>query len=260
MIRPTRLETRLLAFLEVPHPPDAERLPGARLFPASPRYLALRRWGWAVRNFFGLLPIGAGAFGLWWTENRIGVPGELRGVLLLVECLLIGFWVSGALLSWWLIRLEALQNEPAAFGKSVEEHQATPVETIAARFRKTSERNFTLGAFEDDNLVGTATFVRDTDLKSRHKGHIYGVYVAAAHRRKGVGRALIQALIERAKQDPSLEQILLAVATIQSAARQLYRNCGFETYGTEPYALKVGDRYIDEDYMILRLRPRAFDG
>jgi hypothetical protein len=37
------------------------------------------------------------------------------------------------------------------------------------------------------------------------------------------------------------------------AARALYRSFGFETYGTEPNALKVDDRYIDEDYMILRI-------
>ncbi|MEA2542493.1 MAG: hypothetical protein QOH35_3859, partial [Acidobacteriaceae bacterium] len=60
--------------------------------------------------------------------------------------------------------------------------------------------------------------------------------------------------LERASQDWSLEQILLAVATSQDAARQLYRNCRFETYGTEPNALKVGSRYIDEDHMILRIR------
>ena len=61
-------------------------------------------------------------------------------------------------------------------------------------------------------------------------------------------------LLERAKQDPSLEQIMLAVATCQDAARQLYRDFGFETYGTEPRALKVGSRYIDEEHMLLRVR------
>lgn len=156
--------------------------------------------------------------------------------------------------AWWQIRLEALENEPFAFGKAVEEHQATPIETIALRFRDTGGGNFTLGAFEDNNLAGIATFVRETGLKERHKGRVYGVYVTSAQRRKGIGRALVVALLEKAKQDSSLEQILLAVATSQNAARQLYRDYGFETYGTEPNALKVGSTYIDEDYMILRIR------
>jgi ribosomal protein S18 acetylase RimI-like enzyme len=156
--------------------------------------------------------------------------------------------------AWWRLRLEALEHEPFAFGKAVEEHRVTPVETIALRFRDTAGGNFTLGAFEDGNLVGMATFVRDTGVKDRHKGHIYGVYVASAQRGKGMGRALLDGLLERAKRDSSLEQILLAVATVQDAAKRLYRGCGFETFGTEPNALKVGSTYIDEDHMILRIR------
>lgn len=155
--------------------------------------------------------------------------------------------------AWWQIRLEALEREPIAFGKAVEEHRATPVETVAERFRDTAGGNFTLGAFEAGKLVGTATFVRETGLKRRHKGRVFGVYVTPPARRKGIGRALIAALTEKAKRDSSLEQILLDVAT-ESAARQLYCDCGFEAYGTEPRALKVGTRYIDEDHMILRIR------
>jgi len=156
--------------------------------------------------------------------------------------------------AWWQIRLEALENEPFAFGKAVEEHQATPVETIALRFRDAGTGNFTLGAFVDNDLVGIATFSRETGLKERHKGHIFGVYVTSSQRRKGVGRALVTALVERATKDSSLEQILLAVAADQTPACGLYRDCGFKTYGREPNALKVGSRYIDEDYKILRIR------
>ena len=91
-------------------------------------------------------------------------------------------------------------------------------------------------------------------LKERHKGRIYGVYVAPEQRGRGVGRALISILLEKAKSDSSLEQILLAVTTCQEAARNLYIRFGFETYGTEPSALKVGASYLDEDLMMLRLR------
>lgn len=155
--------------------------------------------------------------------------------------------------TWWRLRLESLESEPFAFGKAAEEHRATPIETIASRYRDAPEGNLHLGAFEDGHLIGMATFLRDTGVKERHKGRIFGVYVTAAHRGKGVGRALLAALIERAKRDPSLEQILLAVAVSQTAAKRLYRDLGFEIYGTEPNALKVGSGYVDEDYMVLRL-------
>ncbi len=129
------------------------------------------------------------------------------------------------------------RKRAVAFGKAAEEHRATGVETIALRFRDTPAGAFHLGAFKDGNLIGIVTFMRETGLKERHKGCIYGVYVTATQRRKGVGRALIGKLLETAKRDSSLEQILLAVATTQYAARQLYRNFGFEAYWTERHAL-----------------------
>jgi ribosomal protein S18 acetylase RimI-like enzyme len=156
--------------------------------------------------------------------------------------------------AWWRLRLESLEAEPFAFGKAVEEHRATSIETIALRFRDARARYVTLGAFENGNLAGMATFIQETGMKERHKGRIYGVYVSASHRGKGIGRALLVRILEEAKKDSSLEQILISVATSQTAARQLYRLLGFETYGTEPRALKVGSTYVDEDHMILRIR------
>ena len=158
--------------------------------------------------------------------------------------------------SWWQIRLEALQGEPLAFGKAVDEHRPTPVDEIARRFREAANGTLNLGAFQQGKLVGITTFMREAGEKERHKGRIYGVYVSPAHRREGIARALFTRLLDLAGQDSSLEQILLAVATSQEAAMRLYRSFGFETYGTEPRALKVGSTYIDEDHMILRLRPR----
>jgi ribosomal protein S18 acetylase RimI-like enzyme len=156
--------------------------------------------------------------------------------------------------AWWRLRLESLEAEPFGFGKAVEEHRATSVETIAERFRAAGPGNFTLGAFLGGNLVGMATFIRETGLKERHKGRIYGVYVTAAARRKGVARALLSAVLQNVKQASSLEQILLAVAASQHAAKQLYLSFGFEIFGREPNALKVGSEYVDEDHMILLIK------
>jgi len=155
--------------------------------------------------------------------------------------------------TYWKLRMEALQTEPFAFGRAPEEHQAAGVAEIVRRFREPHERSFTLGAFEGGELIGTATFVRDTSVKGRHKGNIYGVYVTASQRGRGIGGALIGALLKKAASDPSLEQFVLAAAVQQKAAGQLYRKFGFECFGTQPRALKVGSEYVDEEHMLLQL-------
>jgi ribosomal protein S18 acetylase RimI-like enzyme len=155
--------------------------------------------------------------------------------------------------AYWNLRLEA-QTEPLAFGKSPEEHLATTIEETAVRIRDMPGNSFTMGIFEQKALVAIATFIRETGLKERHKGHIYGVYVTASHRGSGVGRKLLDAVLTRAKEDSSLEQILLAVGTTRQAPGQLYRQLGFEVYGTEPRALKMGSEYMDEHHMILKIR------
>ena len=154
--------------------------------------------------------------------------------------------------AWWQLRLESLEAEPYAFGKAVSEHLETPVETIAFRFKQMGPGYFTLGAFNEDALIGMATFMRNTGEKDRHKGNLYGVYVSSANRGQGIAKSLLTEGIGRSKQDRSLEQIVLAVATTQVAARHLYKSLGFVSFGIEPFALKVGDTYIDEEHMILR--------
>lgn len=153
---------------------------------------------------------------------------------------------------YWYLRLESLQKEPFAFGKSAEEHEATTIENLAARLREMPP-DFTLGAFEDEDLIGMATFIRENGRKDRHKGRIYGVYVNVKHRRKKIGRALIEELLKRVREDSSLEQILISVTTRQEAARQLYRSFGFQPFGIEPRALKIGTEYVDEEHMVLPL-------
>jgi ribosomal protein S18 acetylase RimI-like enzyme len=155
--------------------------------------------------------------------------------------------------AYWEVRLEALQAEPSAFGMAAEEFSKTTVEDMERRLLELSTESFYIGAFDGEILVGIATFIRDTHLKEKHKGHIYGVYIRSSHRGRGWGRALMIALLERARCQRGLEQIHLAVATSNEAAVGLYRSLGFNVYGKEPRALKVGEQYIDEQHMVLTL-------
>ena len=155
--------------------------------------------------------------------------------------------------AWWTLRREALEREPYAFGASASEHQATTLDEVRTRLPATGTGSFVLGAFAESRLVGTAGFVREQAEKARHKGFIWGVYVSAKWRTNGVGRRLLVDLLEKARAQPGLERITLMVATVQTAAMRLYSSVGFESFGCERRALKVGDVYVDEEYMVLRL-------
>jgi ribosomal protein S18 acetylase RimI-like enzyme len=153
--------------------------------------------------------------------------------------------------AYWKIRLEALECEPEAFGSSPEDHRALSLDDIAVRISADPPNNFVVGAFMGEQLVGTAGFLRNKGLKERHKGFVWGVYISRKARGKSAGRQMLQMLLERATTIEGIEQIKLAVATTGEAAMSLYRSLGFESFGCERRALKIGDRYVDEEHMVL---------
>lgn len=162
--------------------------------------------------------------------------------------------------AFYALRLRALEEEPLAFGRSAEEYRDTPLEEVARRLQEWPEGNFTLGAFEGGQLVGIVGFVRSDGPKLQHKGTVWGMYVAPEARGKGLGKALLVRLLGRVAQYGGLEQVHLTVATPQEAARRLYRSLGFQVWGLEHRALKVGSTYVDEEHMVLFLDARDVGG
>ena len=156
--------------------------------------------------------------------------------------------------AFWNLRLEALNNDPASFAVSAEEHLKTTVETARDRLRKGDPGdNFVVGMFEEGELAGIAGFFRRQHNKERHKGHIWGVYVRPESRGKGVASALMKEIVRRAREIDGIEQITL-VASANLPAQRLYESVGFESYGLEPHSLKFGTNYVDDVLMVLFLR------
>jgi len=155
---------------------------------------------------------------------------------------------------WWRLRREALDSDPEAFSASTDEHQRLSLEEVRNRLGAGAQDCFVVGALQDGRLTGMAGFYRETGPKTRHKGRIWGVYVTPEKRQGGIGRKLLHLLLERARAMDGLDQIHLSVTTTQAAAAELYLSMGFQPFGVEPRALKIGGRYIDEQYMLLRLK------
>jgi len=162
--------------------------------------------------------------------------------------------------AYWALRLQALEEEPLAYGTDAEEHRQTSIDDTVDRLCGSTHGNFTLGLFMGGaagtpiELAGIATFLRSEKRKERHKGHLVGVFLAAPWRGRGLARALLTAVVDRAAEDPTLEQILLGVSSTQASALRLYLQLGFSLYGTEPRALKIGPQFVDEHLMIRLLR------
>ena len=157
--------------------------------------------------------------------------------------------------AYWHFRLESLEREPLAFTEAASEHRRMTIAEIAERLRPHSDNpSFVVGAFVDGKLAGMAGFYRQTGDKIRHKGHIFGVYVAEEHRGKSIARRVMTELLRKAKSLPGLEQVDLSVGETQPVARKLYESLGFRVWGREPRALKEGERYVDEEWMVLRFR------
>jgi ribosomal protein S18 acetylase RimI-like enzyme len=157
---------------------------------------------------------------------------------------------------WSQLRLQALQGDPEAFSSSVEEHQLLTIEDIGRRI--CSGDSFVAGAFDTgvfgkDDLVGMAGFFREKGPKLRHKGFIWGVYLAPDYRGKGIGRKLIEIVLKRASETQGVEIVLISVSSTQTAAANLYRSLGFKRFGLEPKAVKIGGRLIDEEHMFIEI-------
>jgi RimJ/RimL family protein N-acetyltransferase len=156
---------------------------------------------------------------------------------------------------WRELRLRMLRDHPDVFGSSYEEFTQQPLEEIARRMRERNvpPDNVLFGAFEEGRLIGSTGLHREDGAKDRHKAMIWGVYSALEARGRGVGRALMNTAIARARATPGVERLTLSVATHNTAARALYISLGFRPWGVERHALKLPDRYIDEEYFALEL-------
>ena len=150
---------------------------------------------------------------------------------------------------WRALRLEALRTCPTAFAMSYEDALPQDVSVFASLIPPSEGPDVLFGAFRGENLAGSAGFRVYTGLKQRHKGQLWGVYVDPSLRGRGVGAALVRAVVERARMHVAVLQ--LSVQIDNAPARALYRRLGFVAYGIERRALRHGGKDYDDELMAL---------
>lgn len=141
-------------------------------------------------------------------------------------------------------RLTALQDAPQAFGSSYAAESAQPLTFFEDRLCSSK----VWAASKGGTIVGTAGLAPWLGVRERHKGFVWGVFVASQVRGQRIAQALLTELLAYGNQH--YEQITLSVTAENMAAFRLYQQAGFEVYGKEPNALKDETGYSDELLMV----------
>jgi ribosomal protein S18 acetylase RimI-like enzyme len=164
------------------------------------------------------------------------------------NCLKIRRLTSADAAAYREIRLAGLRDTPEAFGSTFARESTQPLAWFCDRLGNSA----VFGAFDLAALLGVAGLRIREGEKEQHKGLLWGMYVRPDARKAGLGRQLVEAVIDHAR--AHVEVIQLSVISDNQAARRLYTSLGFVEYGLEKDSLKQNGRYYDEILMALDLR------
>ena len=110
-----------------------------------------------------------------------------------------------------------------------------------------------LVAEDGGEIVGYVAVGRATRLESnRHVADIRGLAVAPDHQGRGLGRALVHAALDAAR-ERGARKVTLRVLGPNTAARALYESCGFVVEGVRRHEFLLDGRYVDDVLMARHL-------
>ena len=141
------------------------------------------------------------------------------------------------------LRLEALQNDPLAFGSSYEEEKNLTQDEWKRRIKNS------LFAVSNDKPIGMIVYIINDKIKTRHVADIFGIYVKKEYRGQDIGTKLIESALKIIQKNGAVSKIKLTVNPEQKAAVKLYEKCGFQLAGRLKKELKVEDKFYDEIIM-----------
>jgi RimJ/RimL family protein N-acetyltransferase len=151
------------------------------------------------------------------------------------------------------LRRSALLDSPFAFLASPSDDLAASEAAVGEMLKRAPTS--VVFAASTPQLVGMLGLHRAHQLKAAHKVNLWGMYVAAAWRKRGLGQKLLEAAISHARTLPGVSTVRLSVSGSASAARQLYEKVGFKCWGEEPDAMRIDGRPASEHHMSFSLEP-----
>ena len=145
-----------------------------------------------------------------------------------------------------------LSTDPNSFIADISDDPPSYLNEVRKRINNASAANgdIILGAFKD-KLIGIVSVTRNKSKKRFHKAELHGMYIIPQYRGIGLGKKLLESILEISKEMKGLEEIELIVAAHNDNVVKLYENFGFKKTYLEKNALKVDNGYIDAYHMHL---------
>lgn len=144
------------------------------------------------------------------------------------------------------LRLSSLQNNPDSYLSTYdnEVHQTDSYfrYVLHADYRPPHFGYF--GYFENQKLVAYVQLIHNTFPKQQHTGRIYNLTVQKKLQGKGIGRQLMNHVLQQAQQ-AGLEIVFLSCLSDNIPAQKLYESLGFELCGRRPNYVLWNDQYQD---------------
>ena len=151
------------------------------------------------------------------------------------------------------IRSEMLADAPWAFGATPDDDTALDLAFLRSALEQEENAILAVEVPGRPALAAAAGIYRMQSAKFSHRAKLWGVFVDAQHRGKGLGRAVTAAAVALAASWHGVEYIDVAVSVNSPAAHGIYEGVGFVEWGREPEATQHEGRRYDEIHMSLRV-------
>jgi RimJ/RimL family protein N-acetyltransferase len=155
------------------------------------------------------------------------------------------------------LMLEAYALAADAFTSTPQERSREPAAWWIERIAGTDGLRVAFCAEDGAQMLGTVALEYAPGTKSRHSAGLIGMYVREHARGRGVGRALLDVALAHAAQRPGVEVLRLTVTEGNEPALRLYRQAGFEAWGTQPMAILTPSGYRGKVHMSCTLPGRG---
>ncbi len=145
----------------------------------------------------------------------------------------------------------AVGGEPEAWLLNTDSWRSVGEERRYIRALKRHPDAAVFVAEDEGTIVGRLSVARDPHRASHHVADL-GLMVAAGHRRRGVGRALLEQAVEWAR-DAGIRKLELHVFPWNEPAIRLYEQFGYEREGFRREHYRRDDEYVDAILMAYRV-------